>query len=43
MFTPILCNDKITPPGRILASTNAFLTSDDPNVKTVVGFPVNLI
>jgi hypothetical protein len=43
MFTQILCNDKITPPGRFLASTNAFLTSDDPNIKTVVGCPVNLI
>jgi hypothetical protein len=43
MFTPILCNDKFTPPGRFLASTNAFLTSDDPTIQTVIGCPVNLI
>jgi hypothetical protein len=34
MFTPILCNNKFTPPGRFLASTNANLTSDNPTIQT---------
>ena len=34
MFTPILCNDKFTPPGRFLASTNACLTSDNSTIQT---------